>query len=55
MAILTIFGDKPYDQKYGHDGYPWKDHKKTSSSVKKSSNLDVWVEKYDQKKDLDFL
>ena len=28
MAILAIFGHKPYDQNNGHDGYPWKDNKK---------------------------
>ena len=54
MAILTIFGHKLYDQKYGHDGYPWKDNEKTESPAKKLSALDVWVKSYDQKMDLDF-
>ena len=49
MAILAIFDHKPYDQNYGHDGYPWKDNKKTNSPVKKSSDLDVWVKSYGQK------
>ena len=54
MAILAIFGHQPYDQKYGHDGYPWKDNKKIKSPVKKSSDLDVWVKSYDQNMDFDF-
>ena len=49
MAILAIFDHKPYDQNCGHDGYPWKDNKKTNSPVKKSSDLDVWVKSYAQK------
>ena len=55
MAILDIFNHKPYDQNYGHDGYPWKDNKKTNSPVKKSSDLDVWVKSYGQKIYSDFL
>ena len=54
MAILAIFDNKPYDQNYGHDGYPWKDNKQTNSPVKKSSDLDVWVKSYDQKMVFDF-
>ena len=50
LAILAIFNYKPYDQNYGHDGYPWKDNKQTMSPVKKSSDLDVWVKSYGQKK-----
>ena len=49
LAILAIFDHKPYDQNYGHDGYPWKDNKKTNSPVKKLSDLDVWVKIYGQK------
>ena len=55
MAILAIFGHKPHDQNYGHDGYPWKDNKKIKSPVKKSSDLGVWIKSYDQKMDFDFL
>ena len=40
---------------YGHDGYPWKDNKKTKSPVKKSRGLNVWVKSYDQKMEFDFL
>ena len=54
MAKLAIFGHKLYDQNYGHDGYPWKDKKKTNSPVKKSSDLDVWVKSTGQKMDFDF-
>ena len=54
IAILAIFDHKPYDQNYGHDGYPWKDNKKTNSPVKKSSDLDVWLKSYGQKMDFDF-
>ena len=54
MAILAIFDHKPYEQNYVHDGYPWKDNKKSNSPVKKSSNLDAWVKSYDQKMDFDF-
>ena len=54
MAILAIFDHKPYDQNYGHYGYPWKDNKKTNSPVKKSSDLDVWVKSYGQKMDFHF-
>ena len=54
MAILAIFDHKPYDQNYGHDGYRWKDNKKTNATVKKSSDLDVWVKSYGQKMDFDF-
>ena len=54
MAILAIFDHKPYDQNYGHDGYPWKDNKKTNSPVKKLSDLDVWVKIYGQKMDFEF-
>ena len=49
MAIMAIFGHKPYYHNYVHDGYPWKDNKKIKSPVKKSSDLDVWVKSYDQK------
>ena len=55
MAILAIFGHRPYDQNYGHDGYPWKDNKKTNTAVKKLSDLDVWIKSYDKKMDFDFL
>ena len=55
MAILAIYGHMPYDQNYDHDGYPWKEHKKTNSPVKKSSGLDAWVKSYDQKMEFDFL
>ena len=48
MAILTIFGHDPYGQKYGHDWYPWKDHKQTNSLLKKSSDLDLWVKSFGQ-------
>ena len=54
MAILAIFNYKPYDQNYGHDGYPWKDNKQANSPVKKSSDLDVWVKNYGQKMDFHF-
>ena len=40
--------------KYGHDGYLQKEHKKTNSSVKKLSDLDVWLKSYGQNKDLVF-
>ena len=55
MAILTIFDDDLYSQKYGHDGYPWKDNEKTNTPVKKTKGLDVWVKSYDQKMDFEFL
>ena len=54
MAKWAIIGHKPYDQNYGHDGYPWKDNKQINSHVKKSSDLDVWIKSYDQKMDFDF-
>ena len=50
---MAIFDHKPYDQNYGHDGYPWKDNKKTNSHVKKLSDLGVWVKIHGQKTDFD--
>ena len=32
---FDIFGHMQYDHKYGHVGYPWKQHKNTSLLVKK--------------------
>ena len=54
MAIFTIFGHDPYGQKYGHDRYPWKDHKQTYSLVKKSSDLGVWIKSYGKNNELEF-
>ena len=51
---MDIYGHKPYDQMYGHDGYPEKEHKQTNSPVKKSSDLDVWLKSFGQNKDLNF-
>ena len=55
MAILAIFGNKPYYQNYGHDWYPWKDNKINRPAVKKLSDLDIWVKSNDQKLDFYFL
>ncbi len=52
QALLFALDDL-YSQKYGHDGYPWKDNRKTKSPVKKSSDLYVFVKSYDQQMDLD--
>ena len=35
--------------KYGHYGYPRKEHEKTNSTVKELSDFDVWSKSYDQK------
>ena len=40
---------------YGHDGYPWKDDKKTNLPVKKLSDLGIWVKTYGQKQYFDYL
>ena len=57
MAIfghLATFGHGQYDPNYVHDGYPRKEHEKTNSPVKVSSDLDVWLKNYDQNKDFGF-
>ena len=55
MAILIISGHRFYDQKYDHDGYPWKVHTKTKSAMKELINFEILVIIYGQNMDFDFL
>ena len=50
---IAIHGHNLLNPKYGHDGYQWKEHNKTNTPVKKSSDLDVWLKSYNQNKHLD--
>ena len=51
---MSLYGHKLYDHQYGLYGYLWKEHNKTNSPVKKSSDLDVWLTSYGQNKDFNF-
>ena len=41
---MATYGHNQYCPKYGHDGYPRKENRKTNSAVKESSDLDFWPE-----------
>ena len=51
---MATHGHNQFVLKYGHDGYPLKQHKKTNSPVKESSDLDDWFKSYGENKDLGF-
>ena len=50
---LAIYGHCQIGHKYGHDGYPWKEHNKTSSPVKTRGKLGVCINSYDQNKNFE--
>lgn len=52
-SYMAIHGHNLLNPKYGHDGYQWKEHNKTNTPVKKSSDLDVWLKSYNQNKHFD--
>ena len=57
MAIhghMAMYGHNQHNKKYGHDGYPRKQHNKTSSPVKVLSDLDDWFSSYGKNKDFGF-
>ena len=51
---MATYGLNQHDMKYGHDGYPRKEHEKSKSSVKESSDLGVWFKSYGQNKNYAF-
>ena len=56
MAIFSHiwpFGKCQIGHKHGLDGYPWKEHNKTSSPVKTRGKLGVCINSYDQNKNFE--
>ena len=54
LGHMATYGLNQHDMKYGHDGYPRKEHEKSKSSVKESSDLGVWFKSYGQNKNYAF-
>ena len=51
---LATYSHNQHGPKYVHDGYPRKEHEKTNSPVKISSDLDYWLKSYDKNKNFEF-